>query len=114
MRALDWTDKVADDDRNAYDIVVGAEVVYDEEVFDDLAETCCDLLVDGGKLILSSKRRHAEAQDSFLQMLRKRGLELSQEIADDRYTRRQKVGIHSHDADHHDPIHFFLFEKKCM
>lgn len=113
-KILDWTsseDFAAKSDWAKFDVVIGAEVFYDENMFEHLVDTVDNLLDEGGKVILSSKRRHEDFQDNFFGKLQRRGFRLSQRLDDNRYERRQKIGSYGHDNDDQIPIQLFVFEK---
>jgi len=68
---LTWGQKNLDQFSPPFDVVVGADIVYIEETFDDLLMTIDRLSDDRTTLLLSCRIRY-ERDERFLELLRKR------------------------------------------
>jgi len=71
VRELTWGQKTLDEFWRQYDVVLGADIVYIEETFEDLLDTV-DRLSDDRTLVILSCLIRYERDLRFLDMLRTR------------------------------------------
>jgi len=71
VRELTWGQKNLDQFSPPYDVIIGADIVYIEETFDDLLDSI-DQLSDDRTLVVLSCRIRYERDLKFLDMLRTR------------------------------------------
>ena len=72
VRELTWGQKNLDHEfSSAYDIIIGADIVYMEDTFKDLLSTLDELSDDGTAVILACQIRY-DRDLTFLDMLRQR------------------------------------------
>lgn len=69
VKVLDWTKDLHRFDHK-YDVILGADIIYVEEIFDALLETLLHLSHNETKLYISCKIRY-DRDTNFLDMLKK-------------------------------------------